>query len=94
MLVKMSNDLNMGYAEHNVPNSWMASAPKHPVWMWLLKRVNDSNIQGVESVAGSVFMHENIFKFPSNLTTPSITFVQPGTDNSITQVSCYHLIGA
>ena len=74
----MSYDTKMTWKEHNIPNSWMASVKGHPLFLWLLQLMNESDQQGVEAVGGSVFIYENLFKFPANESTPEINFAQPG----------------
>ncbi len=52
------------FGTHALPNSWLASPPQHPFWMFLLMRLRDEDIgDGPESVAGSEFLFQSILKF-------------------------------
>lgn len=69
----MSNDFGF---EHNVPNAWFASPPRHPFWLHLLERINATvgheSEYGVEALTGPVQLfhalreYEELHKF-SNL---------------------------
>ncbi|XJO78458.1 hypothetical protein BDV3_002897 [Batrachochytrium dendrobatidis] len=57
----MSDDY---YFNNNIPNAWMASVPKHPFWMFLLKRIASSPLPSrVEAVAGPMALREGLVAY-------------------------------
>lgn len=78
VMARMSENDTLPFAEHNVPNSWMASIPSHPFWIQALNSLKLSRTQGVESVSGSVFLDEELKKWAWDESLPDINFVQPG----------------
>ncbi|KAL2913919.1 hypothetical protein HK105_206653 [Polyrhizophydium stewartii] len=72
----MSYDYNF---EHNIPNAWMASAPGHPFWIYLLERMNKMKLEGgVEAATGPVVLYRALREFETKLyneTMPPITYL-------------------
>lgn len=79
--VQMSYDTMDRWSEHNIPNSWIAAVKGHPIFAYFLQEMNESDQDGIETVGGSVFVYEHIFKFERNESAPEINFVQPGSQS-------------
>jgi hypothetical protein len=56
-------DKNTWMGRHNIPNSWIASVPGHPFWIYLLQAIIDTDQKagGAEYISGFIIL-SNIFK--------------------------------
>ncbi|KAJ1336525.1 hypothetical protein BSLG_007309 [Batrachochytrium salamandrivorans] len=76
----MSRDYSF---EHNIPNAWMGSAPRHPFWIFLLNKIKDRPLDNeIESATGPVVMYHALREFEKDYldeTMPPITYMSPET---------------
>jgi hypothetical protein len=67
LLSRLSDNPDLEFEEHAVPNSFLASAPGHPFWIFLLKRMRsnfeDGKSVNVESTGGSIFLHDSLMEW-------------------------------
>jgi hypothetical protein len=84
LVARMDNDMSGASPgmEHSMPNSWLASHPKHPFWLFALQKMHIvAKIRpavSVEKMGGSIFFH-NIYhawlQDPHAYKSPAIQFV-------------------
>ena len=88
LMARMSDaddSIDLEYLDHSMPNSWLASAPNHPFWVFTLHRmkgiVESRSYYSVESLSGSVFLHDTYKDWihsPKSLDFPTIKLLNNG----------------
>lgn len=88
IVAKMSDNDTQSYAEHNIPNSWMASTKGHPLLEDILTSLSNryEKDTSVESTTGSIFLYREINKYQtrqinehtSSLVADDIIFLDAG----------------
>ncbi|KAJ3303642.1 hypothetical protein HDV03_003616 [Kappamyces sp. JEL0829] len=67
ILSEMNENRTMNGAEHTLPNSWIAAAPKHPFWLFALQMMQAQAairpVQSVEKIGGSIFLRKLYLKW-------------------------------